>query len=224
MKTGSRKDRTRKFIELALLLACFYFPGFVNAESGFQIVGYMLQYVLFSVPQTLLIVYIIWIQPSPPLEEFGFTSLKAADAVYTAFLLVGVFCLFLLLSLAVTVLPQGVQDDLLKGWRWKLPSLSTLPLALIFSMTTGYREEIFFRSYLITRFRDLAVPALPAALAASFLFALGHYYQGWIGVIFTFAQGLAFSIFFLKRKNVHVLAIAHGVYNFTVLAIGVLSP
>jgi membrane protease YdiL (CAAX protease family) len=60
------------------------------------------------------------------------------------------------------------------------------------------------------------------------LFSAGHLYAGWVGVGFSAIVGLYFAVVFLRLRNLHTIAIAHGLYNFTVfcitLALGPLMP
>jgi membrane protease YdiL (CAAX protease family) len=53
--------------------------------------------------------------------------------------------------------------------------------------------------------------------SASILFGLGHVYEGVFGFLATTALGFYFGFAFLKRRNIHEIAIAHGLYNFLVL-------
>jgi membrane protease YdiL (CAAX protease family) len=49
------------------------------------------------------------------------------------------------------------------------------------------------------------------------LFAVGHVYQGIAGLAVALIQGAYFSVIFLRFKNIHPLALAHGLYNAAVL-------
>jgi membrane protease YdiL (CAAX protease family) len=213
----------KDIIEILLLFLGFYLPVYFAAKLGDQnISSYMLQYILTVVPQILLILYILWIRKAPPLHHFGFVSLRRVDILYLVSLFACIFILFIGLQSLVSILGEDAQERILSGYRWQIPKASLLPLAFCFSIVTGYREEIFFRSYLITRFTGLGVPTIPTLLIATLVYSAGHVYQGWLGAIFTFLQGIFFSIFFIKRRNVHILALAHGLYNFTVLAMSIL--
>ena len=94
-----------------------------------------------------------------------------------------------------------------------------IPLLLLFSLATGYKEEIFFRSYLLTVFTSAGVKFSTIALISTCLFALLHSYGGIIGVLIALINGFIFCYVFKKTRNVHVIAIAHALYNFTVLVL-----
>ena len=95
---------------------------------------------------------------------------------------------------------------------WRL-----IPLALVFAVVTGYREELFFRGYLITRFTEMGVPAPAAVGVGALLFALGHIYQGSGGFAAALILGVLFGLLFVQRRNLHRLAVAHALYNALVL-------
>jgi membrane protease YdiL (CAAX protease family) len=225
----------RHIIELTLLYLSFYLPGLlvqspaasnpsaVHALAG-HLTPYMLQYLLVGLPQALLVLYIIWVQREVPLSSFGIISLKLPDIASALLLYVGLFGLFFILAVSITILPAGAKEIFRSGYRWRLSGSSQLPLALLFCLTTGYREELFFRSYLLTRFTDLGLKYGVAAAASTALFAIGHLYQGWGGMIYAVMHGFLFSFAFYRRRNLHILALSHGFYNFTILLISTKLP
>ena len=65
--------------------------------------------------------------------------------------------------------------------------------------------------------RQLALAPWLALILSCLLFAAGHLYQGLTGLIIALVQGVYFGMLFLKLGNLHALAIAHALYNLTVL-------
>lgn len=93
----------------------------------------------------------------------------------------------------------------------------------------GPAEELFFRGYLVSRFRDmLGTSSIGLCLSVclpAIIFGLGHvYYQGWRGFFVTGAIGLTLGILFLLyRRNIWPLMVAHAAFNtmvFTALYTG----
>ncbi len=78
---------------------------------------------------------------------------------------------------------------------------SQLPLALLFGLTAGYREEFFFRAYLLTRLDELALPVPYAVAASTALFCVGHVYEGVMGVLVAAGLGVLFASVYLRRKE-----------------------
>jgi membrane protease YdiL (CAAX protease family) len=215
----------RRIIEITLLFLSFYLPGFfARTPAILDVTPYMLQYLLIGIPQALLIVYIIWIQRETSLRDFGIVELRGIDLAHSCLLYLGLFVLFFIISVFVSILPEDVREAFRSGYRWQITRSSQMPLALLFCMTTGYREELFFRAYLLTRFTELGLAFPIAAAVSTVLFASGHVYQGWGGILYAVMHGILFSFAFSKKKNLHILALSHGLYNFTVLFLSTKLP
>jgi membrane protease YdiL (CAAX protease family) len=209
--------------ELLLLFIVFYLPGFLwpdqsilKSQEEFGL--YMIQFLIMAVPQILLLLYILKLRDTA-WAEFGLAAPRWIDIPYSLGIFAGIFIVLAGVGFIVSILPKSGQDLFMAGFRWKLREPLLIPLVVVFCLVTGYREELFFRAYLLTRFSQLALPAGIAVALSTLLFAGGHLYQGWAGPTVAAVQGLYFSFLFLKYKNVHRLAIAHGLYNTAVLLI-----
>ncbi len=216
---------------MILLFLLFYLPGYLWPQqellqgSG-SLRPYMLQFLLIAVPQIMLLLYILDLRAreagSPaegPFAEFGIRRPKARDLLYALLIFAGVFALLTLLGAILMLLPSAGRSLFTTGFRWKLEDPRLIPLVLLFCLVTGYREELFFRSYLLTRFRQLHLPVAIGIGMSTLLFAAGHVYQGIAGVAVALIQGVYFSILFVRLENIHPMAMAHGLYNTTVLVI-----
>ena len=62
-----------------------------------------------------------------------------------------------------------------------------------------------------------SLEAMPAALASILLFGAGHLYQGPAAFLQSIALGVVLTAVFRRYRCLHVVAIAHGVYNSVVL-------
>jgi membrane protease YdiL (CAAX protease family) len=218
-------------MEMALLFAAFFLTGFVgqgieSLEPGrdFRFVDISriaASYVIMGIPQILLILYIIDIQGNGTLADFGVVPLRRSDPLMVLAVLAGALAIAAPAFLLPDVLPDG-------GLKWRLENASDLPSAFALCLISGYREELFFRAYLLTRLGQIGVPAGFAVAGSSLLFSLGHLYEGPIAVAVTAVQGVYLSLIFMKRKSLHVISFAHGAYNFTLLclslAAGSISP
>jgi membrane protease YdiL (CAAX protease family) len=192
-----------------LFLAGFFRQGPVPGSRYSDVSGVAISYIVIGIPQILLVLYIISIQGTGTLADFGVVAFRARDLLLALAVLAGTFAV----AAPAFLLPA------VPGLRWKLGSASELPLAFALCAVTGYREELFFRAYLLTRLAQIGVPAGLAVAAGSVLFSLGHLYEGPIAVAVTAAQGVLMSLVFLRTKNLHVIAVAHGVYNFILLCL-----
>ena len=138
----------------------------------------------------------------------------AAEAGIIAAALVGALALA---SLLVGALPDPLREPFLRGYRWELQGAAQVPLALAFVVISAYREELYFRAYLLTVLEEIATPPWLAVLTSALLFGLGHLYQGWLAAVTALLIGVGFALLYRHRPSVHRLAWAHAAFNLTVL-------
>jgi membrane protease YdiL (CAAX protease family) len=182
----------RLALEVVLLFAVLFLSGFLqqSPEPGpgyTDIADIAFSYLMTGIPQILLVLYVISIEGTGTLADFGVVPLRGRDPLLILAVLAGIFAV----AAPALFLHGG-------GVRWRLENASGIPSALALCLVSGYREELFFRAYLLTRLGQMGVP-------------MGFAVAG------TAVQGVYLSLVFLKLKNLHVLAIAHGAYNFTML-------
>ena len=101
--------------------------------------------------------------------------------------------------------------------RWQLDNPAILPLVFLTTMSAGYSEEMFFRSYLLTVLPREGIGTGMSVVASTLLFGLGHLYEGYLAAVATVLIGALLSVVFLWKRNLNMIAIAHGLYNFITL-------
>jgi len=84
-----------------------------------------------------------------------------------------------------------------------------IPYLLLRALNSGMGEEIVVCAYLLTRLRQLRVPAVPALLIESTLRGSYHLYQGYGGFAGNFVMGLIFGYWFQRTGRVVPLVVAH---------------
>ena len=87
-------------------------------------------------------------------------------------------------------------------------------LALALLVVVAVTEETIFRGYLLLRFRTVTRSAVLAVILSTVLFALGHGYEGSVGLIAVGTLGLAFALVYLWRRNLVAPTVMHFVQNF----------
>jgi hypothetical protein len=209
---------------MALLFAVFFLPGILFQHGGirpdaFDALGYHLAILVTAVPQTLLIIYILRIQPEEDTSRFGFRTADFPDLLAALVVSLGMFAVLAAAGLILLLLPEGTQEVVRSGFRFRFSNRALLPLALLSSLAIAYREEAFFRSYLLTRFEQLSLNPVLAVVLGAGVFTLGHLYQGVGGALVAFLLGLYLGWVYIRRRNVHIVAVAHALYNFAVLAL-----
>jgi membrane protease YdiL (CAAX protease family) len=90
-------------------------------------------------------------------------------------------------------------------------------------ISTGYLEESYFRFYLFTRFQEGGLGLIKSMGVSSILFALCHIYEGPMGVLNAFLAGVVLYLLMSRRRTIHGLAWAHGLYNVFVYVMTLVS-
>jgi membrane protease YdiL (CAAX protease family) len=221
-------NRSRTAGEMTLLFLAFFLPGYLAQAtmqaSGPVSNGLLLQSILMGIPQFLLMAYVAGVTGPSTGHRWGFIRLHAGDALRIAALVAACFAVIGLFFGLVAILPEQWTRAIMKGYRWGLQGIGQLPLALLFGLTAGYREEFFFRSYLLGRMEEMGVPLSISVAGSTILFSLGHAYEGILGMLLVAALGLLLCAAYVRWRNVHVIAIAHGAYNVIVLCLSLVFP
>ncbi|PKL07443.1 MAG: hypothetical protein CVV51_14105 [Spirochaetae bacterium HGW-Spirochaetae-7] len=97
------------------------------------------------------------------------------------------------------------------------PEFLITGLSGLFALAVGYREELFYRIYVIGALRERGAGAAAAILVSTGLFAAGHAYQGWPGILSSSLVGAAMAVAAVRGFRLHALALAHAAYDFGVL-------
>jgi membrane protease YdiL (CAAX protease family) len=214
----------RILFEALLFFLAFFLPGYVAQAvpaPGPATTRAMLQVIVTGIPQFLLMAYVADLSGGPP-GAWGLIPLEKRDPLLIFLVLLGSFVAVSPFVALVFALPPQLSRSLASGYRWGLQSASQVPIALLFGLTAGYREEFFFRSYLLGRLGQAGMPLAPAVLCATALFTMGHVYEGPLGIAIAAVLGTLYAVVYIRRPNLHVIAIAHGLYNTIVLCLGLL--
>jgi uncharacterized protein len=143
--------------------------------------------------------------------------------------LVGVCAVIALYALATLALAplyllssKAALGSSVKDKEDALQILRNVPLApaIALAVFAGFYEEVVFRGFILTRLRNAfetstsiasrkRVPIVLSLIGSAALFALGHLYQGTIGLVQTFAAGLALGALRIYRGNLIAPIAAH---------------
>jgi uncharacterized protein len=218
----------RRAVEILLVFSAFFLPGYLSQASMPAAVAdmtpLMLQVVVSGIPQVLLMMYLVCVQPGSEPSLWGLSSLELRDTLWIGGLAAACGLLVAGLFALRAILPPAWSSTLDGSWRWRLSRPSQAPLALLFGLTAGYREEFFYRAYLLRRLGEAGLPEWLSVALSTALFAVGHLYQGVIALVMAVLMGVVFSLVYIRRRNVHVVALGHGLYNGLALCASLLVP
>jgi uncharacterized protein len=213
----------RPLIEASILFLAFYMASFISsgppATDAFR-PGYHLTVMAVNLPRALLVLYIMAVGDG--LGHFGIGRLAPRDFARALLTALGAFAVIIAPAFLYSAI--GVANPLFaRAQSAPRAGIALIPFMIASSMATGYCEELFFRSYLMRRLGQAGLPTLWAAVASSLLFGSGHGYQGIVGVVSGCLLGLFFAWRWIDAKNIHEIAIGHGLYDAAVFAILVYS-
>jgi membrane protease YdiL (CAAX protease family) len=211
--------------ELVLTFALFALPGIIwpPQVSGmeFNHPDFLALLIVSGLAEIGMIVYLVTHIGGRRLADYNVRPLRPRGVLFglLSWLLIFPFLFLaaLIFYLALRYLPGEWAASSLPSFRWSYTNYRLAPFTLCACLVTGYREELYFRGYLPTELFRRGMSALPAILVPVFIFAAGHFYQGAVGFAAACLLGLYLTGVFRMSRNLHVPAIAHGLYNFCVL-------
>ena len=222
--SNSIRNQSKICKEILLLFSAFFLPGMLFGGPGadplaFEHLEHHLLVLLVALPQIGLIIYLVRLQPQLEPARYGIAPIRAHDPLWALAATLLILLLLALLAVPLSFLP-GTEQALSEGIRWQFRRWEYLPLVVLTSIAVGYREELFFRGYLIGRLQDAGLPPSAALGASTVLFGLGHVYQGVAGVLVTTVVGGVLGVLFIRSRNLHLVALTHALYNVFVLTVG----
>jgi membrane protease YdiL (CAAX protease family) len=92
--------------------------------------------------------------------------------------------------------------------------ISGIALATLLVVIVAFSEETIFRGYLMLRFRGVTSSAAWSVILSSFVFSLGHGYEGSAGVVTVGVMGAIFAIVYLWRGSLIAPMTMHFLQDF----------
>jgi membrane protease YdiL (CAAX protease family) len=99
-----------------------------------------------------------------------------------------------------------VPDALNSHW-W------TIPVLVLSALENALLEEVVVVGFLVTRLRELGRPAPVAVAISAVVRGSYHLYQGFGGFLGNAVMGLIFGTWFVKRRSVLSLFVAHAIMD-----------
>ncbi len=220
-ESGSRFARPQAFRDILIVGCPVVFMGVVGNIVGLSTLGggaiINLGYVLMIILGGLLLncQRSSWREiglgkPKSLLKTllFGVVAFMAAVLVFVITQNMAVY-----LVTALGLVPTEIDQSRFNAIEGNLPFVI---LAIILAWTTiAFGEEMFFRSFLITRMIDFTtIKPGPAVLIAGVIFGVVHFAEGPLGILSNGAFGVLFGWIYLRSgRNVWITIIGHGLIN-----------
>lgn len=204
------------FLILPSLLLSFFSENLEVVQFPLAAAGIILR----DLSLLSLVLFFLW-RNGEPFERIGWQAANPKQealiglALFPAMLLATAVLQWMLTKLGVPPRPKPLPSALSPqtGWQFALGGV------LIFIVAVA--EETIFRGYLLLRLRIVTRSTSVAVLIASILFALGHGYEGVMGLLIVGFMGVIFALLYLWRESLIAPMVMHFCQNF--LAV-VLAP
>jgi membrane protease YdiL (CAAX protease family) len=195
--------RNRQLLELLTFLflitpsMAFSFLAIKQGSVGFVLTA--ASTILRDVALVFLILYFLW-RNREPRSAIGWEfSRLGRELILGALLFVPFFY-------ATSLLERLFLGIGLKAPSTPLPGLGAANLAqavlgVLLVAVVAWAEETIFRGYLILRLQTLLGSWLAAAICASFIFSIGHGYEGSAGVVTVGVMGFIFATVYRWRGS-----------------------
>ncbi len=214
---GSDTDRTgHVWLEPVIVTLAMIAPGLVPSGMPPDIITWLYSGAVQSFSQGALLMVSIGV--SGRLRDYGIARPRSGDVLRAA-LLVGIMVLIsrlVVVFMSIAGITVGSNGVALPGTPGASPAI-IIAAAACFSLAVAYREELFYRIYVMRTLQDRGAGTLAAMLVSTGLFAAGHAYQGGAGIVSALLVGAVFAAAASRGFRLHALAMAHAVYDLGVL-------
>ncbi len=203
---------------LFLIVPSMVLSFFVGGEDKISFVLLAVSAIFRDLALLSLVLFFAW-RDQEPLRRLGLNSKDLARnivlglALYFPFLVVIGLVEQLLTALGLSQPSEPGPSYFHVGGRWELA------LAVVLVMVVAVSEETIFRGYLIRRLHMATGNTAAAVLLAAVVFALGHGYEGSLGMITVGVMGLIFSLIYLWRQSLVAPMVLHFLQDFLAIVV-----
>ena len=216
-------DRLGRISGSIVIFLVIFLPGYLyqNSESAARSLSepsFVLQNIVVGVPHVILLLYMILSNRSSSAAEYGLVRLRFRSAPLIMAIQAGI----VLISGPVALIGRGLggnSQGFVRTIQLDIGKLSNLILLALMCLVTGYREELFFRSFFFVEVVALGQKEYVAIAVSTLLFSIGHLYEGIASFLGTAAIGIFLGWCFVRTRNIHLLAIAHAMYNYGIIVL-----
>ena len=210
-------DRRGQMLELLVFLflilpsMALSFFAVKHGSLGFGLVA--ISTILRDLALVSLVCFFLW-RNREPTQDIGWDFRSPGQEIV----------LGVLLFIPMTFAAQFVEKALLSAGfsspSTPLPSLEATGgvgetiLGIILVSIVAFSEETIFRGYLMLRIRALTSSPAAAVVLSSFIFSLGHGYEGSAGVVTVGFLGAVFALVYLWRGSLVAPMTMHFLQDF----------
>lgn len=145
------------------------------------------------------------------LPQLGFTVPRWRDFTWGIAFLVIAYPILGLFAWTLELLGLAIPEMVIRAL---LPVTMPEQAAWVgISFTAAVAEETVFRGYLLVRGEEILRSRRLAVVLSALTFGIGHYYQGWGGVVLISAYGLMFTWLRFRTGSLWACIVAHALQD-----------
>lgn len=209
--TARRVQAIELFVFLLILLPLMALSALIGRPEGLEFVTVAIAVIVHDLALLSLVLFFAWRNGE------GFGAIGWSRRHFAREVGVGL-ALFLPVFFAVAGIERLLRyagltaPDALPSYLLPAPGPEYL-LAVVFLVVVAITEETVFRGYLLLRFRTLTGSLVAALLLSVSIFALGHGYQGSVGIVAVGVLGLCYALIYVWRGTLVAPTVMHFVQN-----------
>jgi len=201
---------------LFLIVPSMVLSFFAGGQNRIDFILLALSVIFRDLALVSLILFFAW-RDREPVSRLGLhlkdleRNIFLGFALYIPFVFVIGLVTQLLTAIGLSKPAEPGPSYFRVGGQWELA------LAVVLVVVVAISEETIFRGYLIHRLRTATGNTAAAVLLSAIIFALGHGYEGSLGVVTVGVMGLIFSLIYLWRQSLVAPIVLHFIQNFTAI-------
>jgi len=216
----ARPARKEAILEVAvflfLIVPSMALSFFVTRQGKVDFVFVAVSTILRDLALVCLILFFFW-RNAEPMTKLGWTSKQLGRNIFLGLIL------YLPLVYVISLVEQLLVAAGLSQPSVPAPSLFDVQgrwevaLAVVLVAVVAISEETIFRGYLFVRLQTATRGTAVAVFLSAAIFAMGHGYEGSLGVVTIGVMGLIFNLIYLWRKSLVTPIVLHFLQDFTAI-------
>jgi membrane protease YdiL (CAAX protease family) len=217
-KSGRKEAILEVLVFLFLIVPSMVFSFFVTRQGRVSFVLVAVSTILRDLALVCLILFFLW-RNGEPVSVIGWRSRRLARNILLGLVLY-LPLVFVISQVEQLLSAAGLSQPSVPGPSlFKIQGRWEIVLAVVLVAVIAISEETIFRGYLTARLGTATRSATAAVLLSAVIFALGHGYEGSLGVVTVGVMGLAFNLIYLWRKSLVTPIVLHFLQDFIAIIV-----
>ncbi len=203
---------------LFLIVPSMILSFFVTTQDRVSFTTLAVYTIFRDLALVCLVVFFVW-HNGEPITALGWRFQRSARNVVQGIVL------YVPMIVVITVLESllmnvGLSEPRTPAYSYfQFRGRAEVVLAVVLVAVVAVSEETIFRGYLFLRLRTVTGSTPAALLLAAAVFALGHGYEGSLGVVTVGVMGLIFNLVYLWTGSLVTPMVLHFIQDFAAIVL-----